>query len=115
MREAFESMHYIVLSFIDLNSSDYLRAIRFLRDICESADRVSVMVYVAGHGYRYNHEDFLIPVDACKLIHHNNHDVRYDQMFSLSSLNNLLENFISEDSRDKYNVIVLWDLCRADW
>ncbi len=72
-----------------------------------------------------------MPIDVRKLIHLNEHDPRgMSQKFSLSSLDNLLENFISceivvdeqqETERavlnykEKYNVVCLWDLCRSSW
>ncbi len=116
LKEAFEAMNYIVISFIDLNSEEYLRAIRFFRSICEQAERVSVMLYVAGHGYHFKHQDFLVPINARKLIHLNGHNTRgLNQTFSMSCLDNLLENFISEERKQKYNVICLWDLCRQNW
>lgn len=116
MKDAFEKLNYIVLSFIDLNADEYLRAIRLVRNMCESAKHVSVLVYVAGHGIHSNRHDFLVPVDSVSIVHTNAHNRRcLDHFISLCSLNNLLENFISDDSTGKFNVICLWDLCRKSW
>jgi hypothetical protein len=119
MKRELERLDYIVIAFIDLNAEDYLRAIRFFREICETAEHVSILVYVSGHGYQANHHDYLIPIDSRLILHRNGHKKHgINHIYSLNSLDNLLENFISDPltyPKKKYTVVCLWDLCREEW
>ena len=119
-------MGYLVMAFIDLSSEEFLRAIRFFKNMCDSVDHVSLLIYVCGHGHghhnKHHNKDYLIPINSRKVIHDNNHETHgLDKDFSLSSLDNLLENFIPDDDllsfnpNKKYNIICLWDLCRNEW
>ena len=73
-KKRLEDLDYLVMSFIDLDSDEYIRALRLARKMCDKVENVSVLIYVAGLGHNYCHEDFLIPINTKLLLHNNHHD-----------------------------------------
>ncbi len=117
LRQRLEELGYLVMAFIDLDADNYLRAVRLARQICDQAESVSVLIYIAGHGYNYLSQDYLIPINTKLLLHHNNHDYKrilYSSL-SLCSLSNLLESFKPLYLDQNISVVVFWDLCRREW
>lgn len=112
-------MNYLVIPFLDLNDEEYLRVIMMFKEICENnfARNISVIAYITGHGHFSNHNEFLIPIDAGKLVHLSKHKLNPHD-FAFSCLKNLMEIFysdpIDEAPSKKYSVVVFWDLCRSE-
>ena len=116
LKKRLEDLDYLVMAFIDLDSDEYIRALRLARKMCDQVDNVSVLIYVAGHGHNYCHEDFLIPINTKILLHNNHHDYRgILSQLSLCSLSNLLENFKPTLPDQNISVVCFWDLCRREW
>jgi hypothetical protein len=104
------------MSFIDIDSDEYVRALRLARKLCDKSSNVSILIYVAGHGFSYGQEDYLIPINTELLLHYNQHDYRgILTQLRLCSLSNLLENFKTSSSEQNISVICFWDLCRTEW
>ena len=113
LKSLLEKLGYLVIAFTDLNAEQFLRAIRAVRKICDMAESVSLLIYVAGHGHNSYSEDYLIPIDAKSLLHQNNHDYRgIHASLNLCSLSNLLENFKPVEN---ISIVCFWDLCRREW
>jgi hypothetical protein len=111
-----ENYGYLTVSFVDLDSEQYLRVIKFFRELCLGAYKVSVLVYVAGHGFNYNKQDYLVPIDSRILMHKNDHTYQgIEKLYGMSSLENLFENFSTNSLLQKFSLVCLWDLCRVSW
>ena len=117
LKKRLEELDYLVMAFVDLDADNFLRAIHLFRQVCDKASNVSVLVYVAGHGYNYMKEDYLIPVNTKMLLHHNKHEYRriVNSSLSLCSLSNLIESFKPLSLDQNITVHCIWDLCRRDW
>ncbi len=116
LKQRLESLDYLVFSFLDLDADSYLRALYAVRKIYSAAQSVSVLIYVAGHGYNCAKEDFLIPINTETLLHNNSHEIRNIRHgnLSLCSLNNLLDNFKPVTKEQNVSVVCFWDLCRGE-
>jgi hypothetical protein len=116
IKSKLESYGYLTVSFVDLDSEQYLRVIKFFRQLCLGAHNISVLVYVAGHGFNYNKQDYLIPIDSRILMHNNSHDYHgIEKLHGMSSLENLFEIFSTDSLSQKFSLVCLWDLCRVSW
>ncbi len=117
LKKRLEKMNYLVLAFVDLDAENFMRSLRLVRQLCDQAESVSVLIYVAGHGYHYLKEDYLIPINTKMLLHRNNHDYRRIMYSSLSicSLSSLLDNFRPSYPEQNISVVCFWDLCRREW
>lgn len=107
-----EALGFLAISFINLNAKEYLWAINLLKKLCETAHKVLVLAYIAGHGHNFLSKDYLIPVDSQQHFHFGNHKGYLRESMSCS-LHNLLKTFEDPTGSEKFTVGVLWDLCRT--
>lgn len=112
-----EAIGFLTISFINLNAIEYKAALNMVKKLCETANNVLVLVYVAGHGHNNLGNDFMIPVDSQISFHLNGHR-RFlkDEDCSLETLMRTFEESTEQaDGRvvSKFTVGVLWDLCRS--
>ena len=115
LKKMLEDYGYLVVTFLDLKEDDYLRVIEFFRNFFEKLNKSSsVFVYVGGHGFHSNQQEYLIPTDYRLIYHKADHDeIVYRSLFASSSLRNLLRPF-QRTSEYKLHVDCLWDLCREE-
>ena len=115
LKKMLEDYGYLVVTFLDLKADDFLRVVFYFRKYLERLQKsCSVLVYVGGHGFNSNHQDYLVPIDHILIYHNNNHsDIAYRREFSSSTLHNLLQSFVSPSLMNKVQVDCLWDLCRV--
>lgn len=105
-----EALGFLTISFINVNSIEYKGAISLLKKLCESAHKVLVLVYVAGHGHNHLSKDYLIPVDSQNYFHFNEHKGFLKDSMECG-LHHLMKSF--ESQNEKFTLGVLWDLCRS--
>lgn len=136
MKNELSNLGFLVISFVNVNVNDYMKALSLLKKLCKPACRAYVLVYVAGHGHNCKNLDYLVPVDARMYFHMNDHKPEYflanskgsslvQLMQTFSEINNEKKQEVSSSETadlvadvehancDKLTVRVLWDLCRS--
>jgi uncharacterized caspase-like protein len=127
MKNELENLGFLVISFVNVSANDFNRALRLLKWLCEYADRVFALVYVAGHGHHCKNNDYLVPTDARHYYHINEHkDEHFLASSNECSLLRVLETFVEKNPQqeregfrhehskeEKFTVRILWDLCRS--
>lgn len=117
LKAEMEQLDFLTMSFVNLNAREYLRSICLLLEMCKSAQKVLVLVNVAGHGHRDLNNDYLIPVNTQFSFHLNDHKGYLSDSF-ICSIQNLMQAFVTDPktdpTREKFTVGIIWDTCRLE-
>ncbi len=104
------------MSYLDIDTDGYLRALKLLREVCAGAKNVLLFAYAGGHGIRIGLNDIFVPADLQSILHHFHEDPIDSPLIKAGSLTNLVEMFSGTDSDDvacNFSLNCFWDLCRV--
>ena len=103
----------MVMAFLSPDSASFVNYVKLFRSICESVQNASIFIYVGGHGFSQDNEDFYMPVDVRSIFHNNGHEQSLlSQNLRNCGLEYLLSSF-ETTKNNKFTVTCFWDLCRV--
>ena len=115
LKNKLETMGYVVMAFLNLDSEMFLNFVTVFRRICGTAQNASILIYVGGYGFHHDSEDFLLPIDVTSVFHASGHETSsLLRHLRNCSLENLLASFETTET-NTFTVTCLWDMCRSSW